>query len=177
MVCENIFITLYIFNKPSFPNRKKFWEKVHLPIPVTFQVSHVTCHMSPVTCHISCVTCHFFLSFFFFFLSLSFGQSGKASQGRVCYQRGLPLLVSQLKNPYNKAHYSLFEIICFQIIQYNIFLSTQTLICKQNHDILRSYIKTILKALISIFLFGTDIWGVTIYQLGYEVIKQQRVSY
>ena len=29
---------------------RKFGEKVHLPLPVMRQVSHVMCHMSPVTC-------------------------------------------------------------------------------------------------------------------------------
>ena len=44
-------------------------------------MSRVTCHMSPVTCHMS----HVRLLFFFL-------QSGEASLGRVCYQRGLPRL-------------------------------------------------------------------------------------
>ena len=47
------------------------------------------CHMSHVTCHVSHVTCHMYFFYFLFF----FGQSGEASQGRVCYQRGLPRLV------------------------------------------------------------------------------------
>ena len=51
----------------------KFWENVYPP---------TMCHMSRVTCHMSCV--------FFYFV---FGQSGGASQWRVCYQRGLPSLV------------------------------------------------------------------------------------
>ena len=42
-------------------------------------MSHVTCHMSHV------------IFFFFFF----FGQIGEAYWWRVCYQRGLPRLVSQ----------------------------------------------------------------------------------
>ena len=54
-------------------------------------VSNVTCHVSGVTCQLSHVTCQFFFLFFFFFFFL--GQSGEASQGRVCYQRGLPRLV------------------------------------------------------------------------------------
>ena len=36
----------------------KFWEKVHLPPPVTCHMSHVACHMSHVTCHMSHVKCH-----------------------------------------------------------------------------------------------------------------------
>ena len=61
---------------------KKLLENVHLSPCVTCHVSHITCHMSHVTCHI---------------LSSSFfGQSGKASRWRVCYQQGLPRLVSSL---------------------------------------------------------------------------------
>ena len=37
-----------------------FWEKVHLPPRVTYQMSHVTCHMSRVTCHVSHVKGIFF---------------------------------------------------------------------------------------------------------------------
>ena len=51
--------------------------------PHTCHVSGVTCHVSHVTCHMSCVMCQIFILFFFL-------QSGEASQGRVCYQRGLP---------------------------------------------------------------------------------------
>ena len=43
--------------------------------------------MSHVTCHVSRVTIFFFI----FFL-----QSGEAYLWRVCYQRGLPRLVSPL---------------------------------------------------------------------------------
>ena len=49
--------------------------------PFVAKVSHVTCHMSCVTCPL------------IFFVSSSFGQSGEASQLRVCFQRGLPRLV------------------------------------------------------------------------------------
>ena len=35
-----------------------------------------------------------FFSFFFFFFLKKIGQSGGASRWRVCYQRGLPRLVS-----------------------------------------------------------------------------------
>ena len=56
----------------------------------TLNVSCVTCHVSRVTCHMSHVTCHFFSPFFYF---LFFGKSGEAYRWRVCYQRGLPLLV------------------------------------------------------------------------------------
>ena len=48
-------------------------------------MSRVTCHVSPVTCHMSRVI---YIFYFYFFL-----QSGETSQGRVCYQRGLPPLV------------------------------------------------------------------------------------
>ena len=50
-----------IFPQTIRARELKLWEKVHLPISVTCQVSHVTCHMSHVTCHMSRVR------FFFFF--------------------------------------------------------------------------------------------------------------
>ena len=59
---------------------------------VTFHVSHVRCHMYHVACHMSCVMCH--LSLFLFFLPLLFRQSGRTSWWRICYQWGLPHLVS-----------------------------------------------------------------------------------
>ena len=46
---------------------------------VTCHVLHVIIHVSPVTCQIQCQK------------KL---QSGEASQLRVCYQRGIPRLVS-----------------------------------------------------------------------------------
>ena len=54
---------------------------------VSCQVSGVTCHVSGVRCHVSGVTCIYIYIFFFL-------QSGEASRWRVCYQRGLPRLVS-----------------------------------------------------------------------------------
>ena len=53
-------------------------------------MSRVTCCMSRVTCHVSHVMCHmnFFFNFFFFL------RSGEATRWRVCYQRGLPRLIS-----------------------------------------------------------------------------------
>ena len=74
---------------------------------VTCHMSRVTCHVSPVTCHLSPVTCkkiifqHFnslFLIFKFFLRKQKIGQSGGASRWRVCYQRGLPRLVSRELN-------------------------------------------------------------------------------
>ena len=53
-------------------------------------MSHVMCHMSRVTCHMSRVRFIFIFYYYYFFV----GHSGQASQGRVCYQRGLPRLVS-----------------------------------------------------------------------------------
>ena len=58
-------------------------------------MSHVTCHvsrhvsrqMSHVTCHVSHIT----IIIIFFF-----AQSGEAYRWRVCYQRGLPRLVSSV---------------------------------------------------------------------------------
>ena len=48
------------------------------PPPTMCHMSHIMCHVniSCVTCHVSHVTCHVFLFFF--------GQSGGASQIRVC---------------------------------------------------------------------------------------------
>ena len=53
--------------------------------PVTCPGSHVTCHMSRVACPL------FHLIFSIKFFS---SHSGGASRRRVCYQRGLPRLVS-----------------------------------------------------------------------------------
>ena len=44
-----------------------------------------TCHSSGVMCHMSHVMCHNFIYFFW--------QSDETCQWRVCYQRGLTLLV------------------------------------------------------------------------------------
>ena len=60
-------------------------------------VSCVMCHMSHVMCHLSPVTCHMstkkkFKTFFV--IPKKIWQRGGASQWRVCYQRGLPRLVS-----------------------------------------------------------------------------------
>ena len=67
-----------------------FFENVH-PHHVSHvrcQVSVVLCQVSHVRCHMSCVKkIHIFLLFSFF------GQCGGVSRWRVCYQRGLPLLV------------------------------------------------------------------------------------
>ena len=52
-------------------------------------MSRVRCHVSGVTCQVLHVI--FFLYLFFFL------QSGGASWWRVCYQRGLPRLVSAQK--------------------------------------------------------------------------------
>ena len=94
----------------------KFWENVYPPPNVTCHVSHVichmscvTCHMARVTCHVSCVTCHIILLLLLLIICL---QSGGASRGRVCYQRGLPRLVSTLVEmpnnylvlPFNTSH-------------------------------------------------------------------------
>ena len=63
----------------------------------TCHVSCVTCHMSRVRCHKSHVTRH--NNFFFF------GQSGESYWWRVCYQRGLPRLVSLYTWFLYKLHY------------------------------------------------------------------------
>ena len=55
-------------------------------------VSHVMCHVSCVRCQVSCVTCQ--VSLFSIFFSLFSGLSGGASWWEVCYEQGLPRLVS-----------------------------------------------------------------------------------
>ena len=54
----------------------EFLEKVHLPSPVKYNVSHVMCHMSHVI----------FLQCFFYSLL----KSSEASWWRACYHRALP---------------------------------------------------------------------------------------
>ena len=54
-------------------------------------MSHVTYHVSRVMCHVSRVTCHMSHIYIFFL------QSGEISRWRLCYQRGLPRLVSSRK--------------------------------------------------------------------------------
>ena len=69
-----------IFKTPSLPIRKSYRAEIFkegLPAP-TCHVLHVTCHMSHVL---------------FLFCLIFFGQSGEASQWRVCYQFDLPHLV------------------------------------------------------------------------------------
>ena len=47
-------------------------------------------------CHVLCVTCRIFF-YYFFFINICLkriGQRGEAGRWRVCYQRGLPRLVS-----------------------------------------------------------------------------------
>ena len=82
----------------------KFWENVHPPQHVACHMTGVTCHMSLVACHVSHVTCHKFFSFY--------GQSGEVYQWRVCYQWGLPHLVSiQMLVPqaYSANNYPIIE--------------------------------------------------------------------
>ena len=68
-----------------------------------------------VTCQVSHVRCHFFS---FCFLVVFFGQSGWASQWMVCYQWGLPHLVSfkLLLNKHFKHHWF---VIVFVLRQFN----------------------------------------------------------
>ena len=77
--------------------------------------------MSRVTCHMSRVTCNFF--FFFFF----FRQSGEASQGRVCYKRGLPRLVFKASALWADAFYKsicpyvcLFVCVCVCLFTFEV---------------------------------------------------------
>ena len=70
----------------------KFWHNVHHPLCVQC----VMCHVSRVTCHVSRVT--YLVSHVWGHMSqkkIYFLYSVGASWWRVCYQRGLPRLVSQ----------------------------------------------------------------------------------
>ena len=104
---------------------------------VKCHMSHVTCHVSHVMCHMSCVTFHIFFLLLFFCFSL---QSGEAYRWRVCYQRGLPRLVSvlvflplQIKKESKgrvkkKANYPLLvdKSLCFVL---NIYCWVANIIC------------------------------------------------
>ena len=69
----------------------KFWENVHPP-------PCVTCHVSNARCQVSGVT--------------FFWQSGWASGGRVCYQRGLPHLVWPLTPDTWHMTYEMWHVAC-----------------------------------------------------------------
>ena len=90
---------------------------------VTCHVSHVMYHLSPVTCRMSRVRCHPF-----YFFTLKKIKIGGASRWRVCYQRGLPCLVSDIL-PLTRTRLSSGKvaIILSQLIQYNILLSQNPL--------------------------------------------------
>ena len=77
------------------PRELTFWDKFHLPPPITCHLSHIMCLVSRVTCHVSCGTCHMWHVFFLYIIFLCVCvQSGQCVQWRVCYQRGLLRLVS-----------------------------------------------------------------------------------
>ena len=80
--------------------------------PHTCHMSGVTCHVSHVTCHMSHVKCHM-SDFFLVLLIFFFGQNREASQGRVCYQRGLPRLVLSLL-------YLIQKYICWAKIDFSV---------------------------------------------------------
>ena len=84
--------------------------------------SHTMCHVSRVTCHVSCLMCHLspvtchmskcmYIIYFYFlyitkkniilFIFKKIGQRGGASRWRVCYQWGLPCLVSSIIKKYS----------------------------------------------------------------------------
>ena len=70
---------------------------------------------SPVTCHRSNFLFYILIYIFFFllFLRKKIGQSGGASQWRVCYQRGLPRLVFKASALWAHAFYeSEFPSVC-----------------------------------------------------------------
>ena len=74
-------------------------------------VSHVRCHVSCVTCQVSHVRCHVSQNIF----SSSFFDKMMASRWRVCYQRGLPLLV------FNMSCVGVFQSVR-DILQSTVFL-------------------------------------------------------
>ena len=88
------------------PRKLKFWDNVHYPCVsrVTCHVSHITCDISRVTCHVSHVTCHVSHIEEKKFRKKN-GKFGGTSWWRVCYQQGLPRLVSsEHYNNYSKHH-------------------------------------------------------------------------
>ena len=101
--------SIYLHSKTVRARELNFWKKVHFP-----HLSHIRCHMSYAICHVSLVTCHFF-----FFL-----------QRRVCYQGGLPHLVSS-QTP--QAHcgfiisskYQLFGVFCVCVFLVSSTLASQ----------------------------------------------------
>ena len=90
-----------------------FLHNGHHPLYATWHMSCVTCHVSCVMCHVSCVmclvsrvkchmsgfTCQVSHVTYFFLFSSFFGRSGEAGWWRVCYQWGLPRLVSLAYQP------------------------------------------------------------------------------
>ena len=81
-----------IFKTLSIPNSKSWGAKIlrECSTPTMW-------HMSCVTCYVSRVTCFF-------------GQSGGASRWSVCYQRGLPRLVS-ICFRWNKGAYKRTQVV------------------------------------------------------------------
>ena len=84
-----------LINKLShpFPQNTVFTNRKSQRADILRECSPPTmCHMSRDMCHVPHVQCcmiYLFYSFFFF------GQSGGASLWEVCYQQGLPCLVSE----------------------------------------------------------------------------------
>ena len=81
---------------------------------ITCHMSSATCHMSCVTCHMSCVACHFF-SFFLNKIRRKNRQNGEAYRWSVCYQWGLPRLVSTqlVREGYNKSSTRVYFFVIF----------------------------------------------------------------
>ena len=92
---------LLVINWVSHP-LWKYLQQTFIPKPEklgswTFERRLTFPHLSCVRCHMSCVRCHMlYVTFQMSHIKcpILMGQSGEASQGRVCYQLGLPRLVS-----------------------------------------------------------------------------------
>ena len=77
----------YYLSQTKIAEELKFLDNVQPPPCVTCHLSHTLCQVLHVTGHVSSVT------FFYYLFFLFFGQNGRASQKRICYQWGLPRLV------------------------------------------------------------------------------------
>ena len=80
--------------------------------PTTCHMSYVMCHVSHIMCHISRVKYHVSNVTFF---SLFFGQSVEVYWWRVCYQRGLPRLVSKFFESQNLTSQLIFVKSCLDV--------------------------------------------------------------
>ena len=88
-VSEQYLVILFLHSKTVRARELKWLENVHLPPRVMCHMSTVVCHMSTVTCHVSHTKKYQIIQILFILR-----QSVTASRQRICYQRGLPRLVS-----------------------------------------------------------------------------------